>query len=111
MAPLRPARFQTGGLRGMAWLHGVLHHLLVTTSERFRLRLYILGQGIALAVRFMLRSTRRIAAAEAGSDVEWDEIAAIRGDLGTLTDESLESLRVLLTSMATERREIDGPNT
>ncbi len=106
IAPLPPRQFRTGGLRGLARLHQVLHHFLVTTSERFRLRLYILGRGVGLAVRYMLRSTGRIAASGTASDREWDEIAAIRGDLGTLTDESLDSLKALLASMAAERKDV-----
>ncbi len=106
VAPLRPRQFQVGGLRGLAYLNQVLHQFLVTTSERFRLRLYILGRCVGLAVRYMLRSTGKIAAGEADVDREWDQIAAIRGDLATLTNESLESLKALLVSMARERKDV-----
>lgn len=106
VAPLRPQQFQLGGLRGLAYLNQVLHHFLVTTSERFRLRLYILARSVGLAVRYMVRSTGKIAAGEKDADREWDQIDAIRGDLGTLTDESLESLKALLVSMATERKDV-----
>ena len=106
VAPLRPQQFQVSGLRGLAYLNQVLHHFLVTTSERFRLRLYILGRSVGLAVRYMVRSTGKIAAGEPDSAREWDQIDAIRGDLGTLTEESLESLKALLVSMATERKDV-----
>ena len=106
VAPLRPRQFQVGGLRGLAYLNQVLHQFLVTTSERFRLRLYILGRCVGLAVRYMLRSTGKIAAGEADVDREWDQIDAIRGDLATLTNESLESLKALLVSMARERKDV-----
>jgi hypothetical protein len=106
VAPLRPQQFQVGGLRGLAYLNQVLHHFLVTTSERFRLRLYILGRSVGLAVRYMVRSTGKIASGAPDVDREWDQIAAIRGDLGTLTTESLESLKALLVSMATERKDV-----
>jgi hypothetical protein len=36
---------------------------------------------------------------------EWDQIEAIRSDFQTLTDESLDGLRVLLTAMAREDRQ------
>jgi len=36
---------------------------------------------------------------------EWDQIEAIRSDFQTLTDESLDSLRILLTAMAREDRQ------
>lgn len=106
VTPLHPRQFRTSGLRGLAYLHHLLHHVLVTTSERFRLRVYILGRGVGLAVSFMIRSTGKITAGAEGGDREWDEIAAIRGDLGALTDESLDSLRTLLVSMAAERKDV-----
>jgi len=42
---------------------------------------------------------------EPESEREWDQVQAIRHDFQALTDESLESLKVLLTSLAAERRE------
>ena len=106
VAPLRPRSFQVGGIRGLAYLNQVLHHFLVTTAERFRLRLYILGRCVGLAVRYMIRSTRKISEHGREADREWDQIAAIREDFGALTAESLESLKALLVSMASERKDI-----
>jgi hypothetical protein len=106
VAPLRPRQFQVGGIRGLAYLNQVLHHFLVTTAERYRLRLYILGRCVGLAVRYMIRSTRKISENGRDADREWDQIAAIREDFGTLTAESLESLKALLVSMASERKDI-----
>jgi hypothetical protein len=106
VAPLQPQQFRVSGVRGLAYLNQILHHFLVTTAERFRLRLYILGRSVGLAVRYMVRSTRKIASGAKDVDREWDQIAAIRGDLGTLTDESLESLKALLVSMTTERKDV-----
>jgi hypothetical protein len=106
VAPLRPQRFQVGGLRGLAYLNQLLHHFVVTTSERFRLRLYILGRGVGLAVRYMVRSTKRITDNAPDADREWDQIDALREDFGTLTNESLDSLKVLLVSMANERKDV-----
>jgi hypothetical protein len=106
VAPLRPQRFQTGGVRGLAYLNQVLHHFVVTTAERYRLRVYILGRSVGLAVRYMLRSTRRIAEGSRDAEREWDQIAALRQDFGALTAESLESLKALLVSMAGERKDV-----
>jgi len=44
-------------------------------------------------------------ASESEAKREWDQIEAIRSDFQTLTDESLDSLRVLLTAMAREDRQ------
>lgn len=98
--PLRPQSFQLPQIVSLAYLNQVLHQFLVSTGERFRLRLYVLGRGFGLASRFLLASTRRITGGAPDSDREWDQIQAIREDFQTLTDESMESLRVLLTSLA-----------
>src|SRR5262245_18860908 len=43
--PLRPADFRLPELAQLARLSRFFHHFLVTTGERFRLRLYILARG------------------------------------------------------------------
>ena len=98
--PLRPQSFKLPQIVSLAYLNQVLHQFLVSTGERFRLRLYVLGRGFGLASRFLLSSTRRITSGAPESEHEWDQIQAIREDFQTLTDESMESLRVLLTSLA-----------
>ena len=105
VTPLRPTDFRLAQLVSLAHLGRLLHHFLVSTGERFRLRIYILGRSFGLATRALLHSTQRIIGHEAEAEREWDQIEAIRADLQTLTDESLASLRVLLTSLAAERRE------
>jgi hypothetical protein len=103
--PLRPQNFQLPQIVSLAYLNQVVHQFLVSTGERFRLRLYVLGRGFGLASRFLLASTRRITSGAPDSDREWEQIQAIREDFQTLTDESMESLRVLLTSLAQQDRE------
>lgn len=105
VTPLRPRDFRITQLVSLAYLNGLLHQFLVSTAERYRLRLYILGRGFALGTRFLLDSTQRIVRGDEAAEREWDQIQAIRQDFQTLTDESLASLRVLLTSLAAERRE------
>ena len=105
VAPLRPADFRLAQLASLAQLGRLLHHFLVSTGERFRLRVYILGRSFALATRALFHSTQRILGREGALDREWDQIEAIRGDFQTLTDESLASLKVLLMSLAAERHE------
>ena len=107
VAPLRPKDFRLAQIVSLAYLNNVLHQFLVSTSERYRLRLYILGRSFALATRFLLESTERIVHKAAAAEREWEQIEAIRHDFQTLTDESLDSLKILLTSLAAERRD-DG---
>jgi len=105
VTPLRPGDFRLTEIASLAYLNGLVHRFLVSTTERFRLRLYILGQGFGLATRALLRSTRRIVEDEPEADKEWEQVDAIRQDYDTLTQDSLGTLRVLLTSLAAERRE------
>jgi hypothetical protein len=103
--PLRPRDFRLVQLASLAYLNGMLHQFLVSASERFRLKLYILGRSFGLATRFLLRSIRNVGAGTPEADREWEQIEAIRSDFQTLTDESLDSLRILLTAMAREDRQ------
>lgn len=103
--PLRPADFKLTQLASLAQLNRVLHQFLVSAAERFRLRLYILGRGFGLAGRYLMDSTQKIVKGEPVDEREWEQIQAIREDFQTLTDESLTSLRTLLTALAAEKRE------
>jgi len=105
VTPLRPGDFRLTEIASLAYLNGLVHQFLVSTAERFRLRLYILGQSFGLATRSLLRSTKRIVEDEPEADREWEQVDAVRQDYDTLTHDSLETLRVLLTSLAAERRE------
>jgi hypothetical protein len=105
VSPLRPRDFRLAQIVSLAYLNGLLHQFLVSTAERYRLRVYILGRSFALGTRFLLDSTQRILRREPEADREWEQIQAIRQDFQTLTEESLDSLKVLLTSLAAEKRE------
>ena len=102
MRPLRPEGFQLAQMTQLAHLHAFLHQFLVGTGERFRLRLMILGRGFRLVGRLVTRSTARIQASEVGVDREWARLDLARADLRTLTDESLDSLRILVESLAAQ---------
>ena len=103
--PLRPADFQLRQIASLAYLNRILHQFLVSTGERFRLRVYILGQGFGLATRYLLKSTDRILNQRTNLEQEWDQVNRIQTDLHTLSAESLRSFRTLLTSLTAERKE------
>jgi hypothetical protein len=103
--PLRPKDFRLVQVASLAYLNSMLHQFLVSASERYRLKLYILGRSFGLASRFLLRSIQNLGHGAAEADKEWDQIEAIRADFQTLTDESLDSLRILLTAMARDDRQ------
>jgi hypothetical protein len=99
IAPLHPFDFRLAQMRTLAGVHTVMHHLLATTRERFRLRLAVLRYGLRAAVGLLLRNTHALVSRPQARPA-WERVTAIRSDMGTLTDESLESLRVLLGSLA-----------
>jgi hypothetical protein len=105
VTPLRPRDFRIAQIASLAYMNQVLHQFLVSTAERYRLRVYILGRSFGLATRFLLTSTRSIGKGDPQAEREWEQIQAIREDFHTLTDESMHSLHTLLTSLAAERRD------
>jgi hypothetical protein len=108
VAPLRPRDFKMAQLASLAALNQVLHRFLVTSAERFRLRLYVLGQGLGVVLRYLGGSTRRIRDSRSTVDRDWNDVAALRSDFRTITDESLESFRICLASLAAQSRRL-GP--
>ena len=102
VAPLRPRDFKVSQLASLAALNQLLHRFLVTAAERFRLRLYIIGQGVGMIVRFLAGSTRHIRETRSADDRDWNDVTALRGDFRTLTDESLESFRACLAALAAQ---------
>lgn len=101
--PLRPRAFKLRQLNSLAYLNRFLHHFLVTTAERFRLRLFIMGRGFVTIVRVVTHTT---AASRTAPEMQsrWEHIDAARRDVRTLTDETIEAFRALVMSMAAERK-------
>jgi hypothetical protein len=103
--PLRPQTLEVDRLSRLAGLNQVLHRFLVTTPERFHLRLFILRRSFVVATRFLFAAKQRLARREPGSEADWSSVEAARRDLHTLSNESLESFRALLLSLTAERKE------
>ncbi len=99
--PLRPKDFRVGQLVQLARLNRFVHHLLVTTGERFRFRVFVLQRGFKTIAALVFRWTHRAGPA---AGPQWAHLAAAHQDVGTLSDESLEMFRTLLVSLAAERR-------
>jgi hypothetical protein len=100
--PLRPKDFRLGELVSLAYLNRFLHHLLVTTAERFRLRVFILVRAFGTAVRLLSGSNRRLKAQRPRE--EWARSSAIRQDIETLSAETLESFRTLVMSAGAKKK-------
>lgn len=107
--PLRPRDFKVTQLASLAALNQMLHRVLVSTAERFRLRLYIIGQGLGMILRFLAGTTRRIRETRSTEERDWSDIAALRSDFRTLTDESFESFRACLASLAAQASRSPAP--
>ena len=107
VAPLRPRDFKVSQLASLAALNQILHRFLVGAGERFRLKLYILGHGLGMVLRFLSGSTRHIRDTRSMADRDWDYVAALRSDFHTISDESLESFRACLASLAAHSRGIE----
>ncbi len=99
--PLRPRDFRLAQLVQLAHLNRFVHHLLVTTAERFRFRVYILQRGFRTLSALVFKSSQH---ARPGQAPDWPQLEAARSDVTTLSHESIETFRALLVSLAAERR-------
>ena len=102
--PLASVDFRLPTLSRLVRLAGLLHRVLVSTAERFRLRAFVLRRGFGVATRFLLTSTKRIKARSHAAETDWRRIESARADLGTLSAESLRTFHMLLRSLAAEPR-------
>lgn len=98
--PLFPADFRMAQLASLAYLHGLVHHFLVTGTQKFRLKLYVLGKGISMVTRYMLETTRRIATGKGRQDDDWRFVEGITADYRTLSRESVESFQQLVQALS-----------
>ena len=107
VAPLPPLRwgdFKLWRVGGMAFGETLLGQLLVTSAERFQLRTYMLRRGFVTTVRFLAERTAHARSRPQPDRRSWDHIAAARGDLRTLSNESVVSFAALLLSLSARRR-------
>jgi hypothetical protein len=102
--PVNPEPFRVAQLAHLARAAAVLHIFLVSAAERFRLRVCVLWLGFGAIARYMLRSTRRLEAEPRADSPVWAEVEALQADFHALTDETVESLRLLLLSAEKARQ-------
>lgn len=100
--PLRPRAWQLRELRGLAHMGAFLHLFLVAALERFRLRVAILSRMATALVRVAIRSGRRLRATPEAIEEERHVVVAAAADVRTLSEETLESLRLVLLAMEKE---------
>ncbi len=99
VTPLVPSDFRLAELANLAVLNQMLHHVIVSTRQRFRLKIYILGKGVTIVSRSLLERIRSIIGRKSLVEQEWNEIVDIEKDFKKLSEESAESFQGLLQAL------------
>ncbi len=102
VSPILPHDFHLAELTNLAYLNRILHQILISTRQRFRLKLYLLGKGVAIASRYLLQGIKNVVTCRNAEDREWEEIARIGQDFQRLSNESVQSLRSLLEALSSD---------
>ncbi|MFN8009032.1 MAG: hypothetical protein U0V70_18785 [Terriglobia bacterium] len=100
--PLIPKDFHLGELVSLAHLHRLMHQVVVSTKQRFRLRIYVLAKGISIASHYLINKITDLVTHRSQDQKEWREIVEIEQDFNTLSRESLRSFRALLEVLSSE---------
>jgi hypothetical protein len=100
--PLVPSDFHLAELADLAFLERILHQILASAKQRFRLKLYVLGKGVSIASHYLMQRIKAVLNHHSTADREWNEIASIGQDYQKLSDESLQSLHALLEALSHE---------
>jgi len=104
---LKPRNFKLTQLASLAGLSKFIHHLLVSTGERFLLRLYVLGLGYRIITRSLSGSSASVKN-DVGDVWAWDIFDRATSDWSTLEREHVESFRVFVLSLTAEKRTLES---
>ena len=104
---LKPRDFRLAQLSSLAGLSKFIHHLLVSTGERFLLRLYVLGLGYRIITRSLSGSSASVKN-DVGDVWAWDIFDRATADWSTLEREHVESFRVFVLSLTAEKRTLES---
>ena len=100
--PILPNGFHLAELTSLAHLNGMLHRLLTSAKQRFRLKVYILGKGISITSHYLVRRIASIVTRRSSVDQEWEEILGVEQDFQKLSNESVQSFQNLLQALSTD---------
>ncbi|MEW5975348.1 MAG: hypothetical protein AB1898_06020 [Acidobacteriota bacterium] len=100
--PLVPEHFQLSEVANLAQLHRLLHQFVVSTGQRFRLKLHIIGKALSITSRYLLRHIEDVILRRSPEEKDWQQVVSISQDFQRLSDESLQSFRVLLDSLSND---------
>ena len=99
VSPLLPSRYQIAEMNNLAVFNQMLHQIVVSAKQRFRLKLRIIATGIRITSGYLPTRIDRVLNRRSGTDQEWEEIAAAGHDFQQLTTESVESFRNLMGAL------------
>jgi hypothetical protein len=94
--PVAPMQFNLKRLTTLTGLAAVAHHFLVAPLERFALRAYVIGWGLQIALRYLVRATEK--------PVELQSFGLAKDDWEALDRAHLETFEALMASLAAEPR-------
>jgi hypothetical protein len=100
--PIFPKGFHLAELTSLAHLNGMLHHLLTSAKQRFRLKLYILGKGLSITSHYLVRQIGSIVTRRSSEDQEWEDILGVEQDFQRLSNESVQSFQNLLQALSND---------
>jgi hypothetical protein len=104
--PLKPGNFRLTQLASLAGLSSFIHHVLVSTGERFLLRLYVIGLGYRIVGRALGGSTTGLSR-DVGDAWAWDVFDRATVDWASVEREHVESFRVFVLSLTAEKRTLE----
>ena len=99
VSPLLPSRFYIAELNNLAVLNQMLHQVVVSAKQRFRLKLRIIATGVRITSGYLLTRIHRVLDRRSSTEHEWEEIVDAGQDFQQLTTESVESFRNLMGAL------------
>lgn len=99
VSPLLPSRFHIAEMNNLAVLNQMLHQVVVSAKQRFRLKLRIIATGVKITSGYLLTRIDRILHRRSSTEQEWEEILAAGQDFQQLTTESVDSFKNLMGAL------------
>ena len=99
VSPLLPSDFHLAEMNNLAVLNQMLHQIVVSAKQRFRLKLRIIATGVKVTSGYLMTRISRVLTRRSTTEQEWDEILAAGQDFQQLSSESVESFKNLMASL------------
>ncbi len=99
VSPLLPSQFHIAEMNNLAVLNQMLHQIVVSAKQRFRLKLRIIATGVKITSGYLLTRIHRVLERRSTSELEWAEIVNAGQDFQQLTTESVESFKNLMGAL------------